>query len=155
MGRAPRQSTLAIAVAVMAALKAAPTRCRRTPVGSRPWKSWAYGAPRRCVMRSRHLVSCRLAVLALASMVIAAIVLVPRAAAGPPGLAAGDARFWDGEYVAESRGGLAAFEDYFFAPPEAQAAVDPCVTGLAFCRRYPFDVATGGAALRVALDSSK
>jgi hypothetical protein len=106
-------------------------------------------------MCTRHLISCRLAVLALASMVIAAIVLVPRAAAGPPGLAAGDARFWDGEYVAESRGGLAAFEAYFFAPPEAQSAVDPCVTGLAFCRRYPFDVATGGATLRVALDSSK
>jgi hypothetical protein len=67
----------------------------------------------------------------------------------------GDTPFWDGEYVAESRGGLPALADYFFAPPETQPAVDPCVTGLAFCRRYPFSVATGGATLRVALDSSR
>lgn len=106
-------------------------------------------------MRSRRVVSRRRVTLAVGLAVIAAVGLASRAAASTPGLSPGDVRFWDGEYVAESRGGLAAVADYFFAPPEAQAAADPCVTGLAFCRRYTFDVATAGATLRVALDSSR
>jgi hypothetical protein len=97
----------------------------------------------------------RLGILGVASMLFTALVAAPRAVAGEPALRPGDVRYWDGEYVAESRGGLPAFEEYFFADPEAQPDVDPCVTGLAFCRRYRFEVATGGGRLRVALDSSK
>ena len=100
----------------------------------------------------RQVVSRRLLIVTLAWLAVA---LAPPALAGPRGLAPGDARFWDGEYVAAFRGGLPAFEEYLFGPPEAQAAVDPCVTGLAYCRRYPFRVATGGATLRVALDASR
>jgi hypothetical protein len=106
-------------------------------------------------MRSRRVVSRRGATVAVALTLITAVGLASRATAGTPALSPGDVRFWDGAYVAESHGGLPAFTDYFFAPPEAQPGVDPCVTGLAFCRRYPFDVATGGATLRVALDSSR
>jgi hypothetical protein len=87
--------------------------------------------------------------LGVASLLIAA----PRAAA--QGLEPGEKRFWDGEYVSQSLGGLGAFFDYSFAPPEAQQELDPCATGLAFCRRYQFDVATSGDTLRVALDSSR
>jgi hypothetical protein len=97
----------------------------------------------------------RFTAIAVAWLLIAAIVPVSRASAGPPDLSPGEVRFWDGEYVAESRGGLPAFEEYFFASPEAQPELDPCVTGLAFCRRYTFGIATGGATLRVALDSSR
>ena len=93
----------------------------------------------------------RLLLLTVASM----LVLAPSAAAGPPGLSFGDARYWDGEYVASSRGGAPALLDYFFAPPEGQRAADPCVTRAAFCRRYTIRVARAGGVLRVALDSSR
>jgi hypothetical protein len=90
----------------------------------------------------------------LATVVLSSLLMMAPPATADP-LRPGDVHFWAGEYVAESRGGLPAFEDYFFAEPEALAAVDPCLTGLAFCRRYPFGVAVGGATLRVAIDSSK
>jgi hypothetical protein len=90
-----------------------------------------------------------LAIAVLSSLLLAA----PPAFADP--LHPGDVRFWPGEYVAESRGGLPAFEEYLFGDPETQPSVDPCVTGLAFCRRYTFEVAQAGATLRVAIDSSR
>jgi hypothetical protein len=99
-------------------------------------------------MKSRKL---SVATLALALLLLAA----PLAAAAEPALQPGEARFWDGEYVGDSRGGLPALEEYSLAEPEAQPDVDPCVTGLAYCRRYEFGIAPGGARLRVALDSSK
>lgn len=91
------------------------------------------------------------AALALAVIVIGS----GAAAAAPPELQPGDTHFWDGEYVAQSRGGLPVLEEYFFAEPEAQPHVGPCVTGLAFCRRYEFEVTTAGATLRVAIDASR
>jgi len=96
-------------------------------------------------------------VRSLSAALALAVILIcsGAAAAAPPTLQPGDAHFWDGEYVAESRGGLPVFEEYFFAEPEAQPDVDPCVTGLAFCRRYEFEVATAGATLRVAIDASR
>ena len=106
-------------------------------------------------MRSRRGISRRLLAITVGLVALAAGGVVPGAAAGAPGLSDGHARFWDGEYVADSRGGLPALADYFLAPAEAQVTVDPCVTGLAFCRRYTFAVASGGATLRVALDSSR
>jgi hypothetical protein len=106
-------------------------------------------------MRSPQVLSRRFVALGVGSMLIAAIVLVPHATAGPRGLSPGDVRHWDGEYVAESRGGAPLLIDYFFASPEEQPGLDPCVTRSAFCRAYAFDVATGGATLRVGLDSSR
>lgn len=93
--------------------------------------------------------------LVATTILVAAFAAASAAAAEPPGLSPGDARFFDGEYVASSTGGLPALFDYFFAEPEAQSDADPCVTKQAFCRRYTFDVATAGATLRVALDSSR
>lgn len=70
-------------------------------------------------------------------------------------LGIGDSRFWDGEYVASSRGGFHAAVAYFFATPETQVATDPCLTGSMFCRVYNLEVNAADATLRVALDSSK
>lgn len=68
----------------------------------------------------------------------------------------GTSLFQDGEYVRSSRGGFPGAAAYFFAPPAAQAAADPCVTKSGYCRLYDVEVATEGpATLRVALDSSK
>ena len=59
----------------------------------------------------------KLAILGVASMLLVA---APRASAQEPALQPGDVRFWDGAYVAESRGGLPALGDYFFADPSAR-----------------------------------
>ena len=105
-------------------------------------------------MRARRTAALWLAVLAVASGMVAAG--AGPASANPVGhVAIGDAVFWDGDYVSESRGGLAPVGAYFFAPPEEQAASDPCVTGSAFCRLYELEVTEAGGMLRVALDSSR
>ncbi len=98
--------------------------------------------------------------LALALLVAVVIpppagALITQPLASEDALSVGDSQFWDGEYVASFRGGLAGGVAYFFAPPEAQPATDPCLTGSTFCRRYELVVNDAGATLRVALDSSK
>ena len=110
-------------------------------------------------MRARRTPSLWFAVAAVAFGLVAAGGEPTSAMASAPRFAGsvgiGDALFWDGEYVSESRGGLAGVGAYFFAPPEAQAASDPCVTGSAFCRLYEFEVTEPDGTLRVALDSSR
>ena len=109
-------------------------------------------------MRARRTPSSWFVVVAVAFGLVAAggeqtSAMAASSFAGSVGI--GDSTFWDGEYVSESRGGLAGVGAYFFAPPEAQPATDPCVTGSAFCRLYELDVTDTHGTLRVALDSSR
>lgn len=71
---------------------------------------------------------------------------------GPDGSVFGKA-----EYVAAFRGGFPGAFAYFAAPPDRQAAADPCLTKSAYCHLYKVTVSETGAGgtLRVAIDSSK
>ena len=108
---------------------------------------------------SRSNIGRRLAVPALtAVLLVGGGTAAARSTAEPQfigSLGIGDSTFWDGEYVASARGGFPAAVAYYFAPPEAQAAIDPCLTGSVYCRLYELDVTEPGGRLRIALDSSK